>query len=217
MGALPFRKTVVGLVAVLVLSGTGCGMLGLGGGGDGEIGMLEFGDPPPTPDLDEFVAASIAVDPVRLVEVQFLYSFEVRLETMQRVVRDLLNLLEYGSDEEVDLEWVIEVHEVTEDAEDFFRLATAVRVPEPLREQYDYLLIGLLDAVQVTGFGSDRVLAAAVAVGPSGRDLFNMPQPEVDGFLVLMREAKFFLNRAERSVEEQLKETRRNISRLRMR
>ena len=213
---MKFRQLgVLFLVLVVTLggAGVGCGMLGFGGdGGESEeLGLLEFDSPPPTPEIEELVALSTAVDPELLMRVQFLYEYQVRVETFERVVRDLSGVLEYSNPGEVDLDWVIEVHEVTEAADDFFGQVVEVKVPEPFREEYDFIFIGLLKTVQMTGYGSDRVLAASVLVGPGGRSLADMDQTEVDEFLVLMRQARLFSAEAEKMVESQVTEIGRLI------
>ena len=82
---------VPALVAVLLLS-LGCGFIpGLGGGEAEaeEIGLIDFGeDDMPTPAPDEVVARALSVDPLVLVEIRFLYQFQVRLERLRRIVRD---------------------------------------------------------------------------------------------------------------------------------
>ncbi len=216
------RSRFLGVVFLVLalsfgLGGSGCGMLGLGGGGDGELGLLEFDSPPPTPKVAEFVQLALSFDPEVLVEVQFLYEYQVRLETMERLVRDVISLLDHSNRSEIDLEWVIRVHETSKEVDAFFGQVTEVRVPDPLREDYDYLFFGLLESVQVMGYGTDRLLAAAVKVGPTGRTLQTMPPGEVDEFLVLMREADFYMKDAARRVDSQLDETGRAINSLRLR
>ena len=100
----------------------------------------------------------------------------------------------------------MEVHEVTRESDDYFLALTSMELPESQRDQYGYLHIGTLEVVQVAALGSDRLLAAAVLVGPSGRSLLNMGDDERDEFETRIREARFYLAdataRAELVVEE---------------
>ena len=82
---------------------------------------------------------------------------------------------------------MIDVHEVTEEADFFFERMTGMEIPGSQREQYEYLYLGMLETIQVMAFGSDRVLAAALLVGPGGRSLAIMPPEERDRFLTLVR------------------------------
>ena len=61
--------------------------------------------------------------------MNFLYSHQVRLERLERVVRDLSALAEYENPSDVDLEWVVEVHEVTRETEKFLDSVTKMKVP----------------------------------------------------------------------------------------
>ena len=110
-----------------------------------------------------------------------------------------------------------EVHEVTRESDDYFQVLTSLEVPASQREQYQYLYIAMLESVQVLGYGADRLLAAAVLVGPSGRSMLNMSGEEVDAFQTLMRESQFFLSDAEALVDRRITEVGRAISGLRLR
>ena len=220
---MALRPVALFLVLLTVLSlSLGCGMLpGFGGGdsGDGELGMIEFGDDEGEVFLEpeEIVARALSIDPEVLIEIRFLHYFQVRLERLRQVIRDLRSAVEHLGPADVDLDWVIEVHEVTRESDDFFRVLTSLDVPESQRDQYQYLQIGMLEAVQVAGYAADRLLAASVVVGPSGRSMLNMNVEETDRFETLLREAKFFLADAERRVDREVEEVTRSVSGLHLR
>ena len=208
------RLVLLVLVPLFAMS-VGCGMFGGGGDGEGEeFGLMEFDSPDPGPVVESLASVELEVqmpllpgfDPSVLVEVGFLYGYQVRSEALQRINRDLQSLLEYENPSAVDLEWVIEVHEVTREADVFFARMTSMEIPVSQREQYEYLYLGMLETIQVMGFGSDRVLAAAILVGPSGRSLQTMPPEESDRFLTLLRESKFYLRDAETLAERQIQD-----------
>ena len=220
-----FRPVVLMLLVVLAsLSLSGCGMLGLGGDGDGDgeaeaesLDLIDFGDDLIGFGRGQVVAEALSVDPGSLVEISFLYNFQVRMERLQRMIRDLDSTSDYSSPSDVNLEWVAEVHEVTREADDFFRELTSLEFPDAQRIQYEYLYVGMLEAVQIAGFGSDRLLAAAVLVGPSGRSLLNMEGVEADRFDALIRESEFFLRDAERRADRDIDSIRDAVSSLRVR
>ena len=219
-----FRLIALLLVLTLVsISTLGCGLLGFGGDGDSgaslDMEMIQFADDLPTPEPDAAAAAarSLIVDPDILVEIHFLYNFQVRLEGLRQVVRDLNSMLDYSGPGDIDLDWVAEVHEVTRESDDYFKVLTSLDVPGSQREQYEYLYIDMLEVVQVSGYGADRLLAAAVIVGPSGRSMLNLSGEEVDEFQTLMRESEFFLSDAERLVDRRITEAGRAISGLGLR
>ena len=212
-----FTPLVVLVLLFGMFLGTGCGLLGGGEGGDGEIGLLEFDAPPPTVELDVVVQRALSFDQRVIVEIQFLYGYQVRMETFQRINRDLLSLLDYSNPADVDLDWVIAVHTATEETEVFFNEVTGLRVPESQREQYEYIFIGMLEAVQVAGYGLDRLLAAAVLVGPNGRSLLSMSRQESEQFDVLMREAGFYLGDSEKLITRQMSDVGRAVGEVRIR
>ena len=163
------------------------------------------------------MAFALSIDPNILVEIHFLYNFQVRLEGLRQMVRDLNSMLDYSGPGDIDLDWVAEVHEVTRESDDFFKVLTSLDVPVSQRAQYQYLYIGMLESIKVAGYGADRLLAAAVIVGPSGRSMLNMSEEEIDAFQTLMRESGFFLSDAERLVDRRVTEVGRAVSGLRLR
>ena len=216
---MSLRLTV--LLALAFLFGTvGCGLFGGGDGetaGGDEFEMLEFDQVQPTPQPLEDIVKGLTLNPEVLVEVRYLYGHQVMLEDMRRVSRDLQSLLSYSGPGDVDLEWVIQVHEVTAEADEVFGRLTSSRIPGPLRERYEDLFLDLLDAIQVTGYGADRLLAASIKVGPSGRTLMAMSGQELADFETLVREGRFYLMDGGRLIEKQLSGMDGLIGKLRLR
>ena len=213
------RLLIFPVLLVLMIFGLGCGLIGGGGGddGDGELGLIEFDAPPATPVIEVIIERALSFDKNVLIEVQFLYEYQVRLETMKRLNRDLISLLDYSNQAEIDLDWVIAVHAATKETEVFFEEVTALRVPESQREQYDYIFLSMLESVQVEGYGVDRLLASAILVGPNGRSLLNLTRQELEAFDVLMREAEFYLSDSQRLIEKQISEIGHLIGGVRIR
>ena len=211
------------LVLVVSLFSLGCGMLGFGGDSedDGPMGLIQFDDADPVEEPgaagsvdgagDGVFVSPVSINPEVLIEIHFLYSFQVRMEGLRQVIRDLNAGLEHSGPADVDLDWVIEVHQVTRESDRFFQLLTSMDVPESQRDQYQHLQIGMLETIQVAGYGADRLLAASVIVGPSGRSMLNMSDGEVDEFETLLRESRFFLSEAESRMTRQMGEVVRAV------
>ena len=217
MGLRPLY--LVFFLLVLSLS-VGCGFLGFGGDEEvGDLGLIEFEDDGSSlPDEPQEAARrSLYIPPEVLVEIRFLHNLQVRMEGLRQVIRDLLSASEYSGPSDVNLDWVIEVHEVTRESDEFFKVLASVDIPGSQRAQYDYLYVGMLEIVQISGYGSDRLLAASVLVGPSGRSMVNMTSEEIDEFETLVREAGFFLNDADARVKARLKEMGRAVGGLGLR
>ena len=209
------------LIGVCCLGFLGCGLFGGGeeeaGSGD-EFELMEFEDSgPSTPPPVEEIFMRLSLKPEVLVEIRYLYSHQVVLEEMQRLSRDLKSLLDYSSLGDVNLEWVIEVHEVTAVADGLFARVIGERPPDTLWEQYEHLYVNLLDAIQVTGYGADRLLGASIKVGPSGRTLMTMPEDELADFETLVREARFYLQDGGRLIDRELSDLDGVINGLRLR
>ena len=207
---------LVFLLLLLSLS-VGCGFLGFGGDEEEELGLIEFEDDGFVPEEPEAARRSLYIPPEVLVEIRFLHNLQVRMEGLQQVVRDLLSATGYSGPSDVNLDWVIEVHEVTRESDRFFKVLVAMDIPDSQRAQYDYLYVGMLEVVQVSSYGSDRLLAASVLVGPSGRSMVNMTSEEIDEFETLIREAGFFLNDANARSKSRIRELSRAVSGLGLR
>ena len=216
-----FRLVYLFLLILVLSLSAGCGFLGFGGDsdGDGLDTLIEFQDELP-PDEGAGIAAvrrPLYIPPEVLLEVQFLYNLQVRMEGLRQTIRDLSSAADYSGPPDVDLDWVVEAHEVTREADAFFSILAGLDVPESQRAQYEYLYINMLEIVQVTSYGSDRLLAASVLVGPSGRSLVNMTSEEVDRFEVLIREASFFLSDADSRAQSGTREIGRAVGSIRLR
>ena len=212
-----FRSLVLFLAILAALPVLGCGFLGGSSEASDEFALMEFEPDPPTPAPEEIVEQALSLNPELLVEVRFLYGHQVHVERMRQLNRDLLNLLDHGGPGEVNLDWVIDVHQTTRDADELFLLTTSLRVPESQRSQYDYLMIRMLEAVQTMGLGADRLLAAAVRVGPSGRTLLDMSDNERAEFDTLLLESRFFLNDSENIIEEHAEDLAQVVGSMRIR
>ena len=200
---------------VFVIGSSGCGLLGFGGEdeGDKEIGLMDFGDDPVEEDFSG-AGAEAEVDfvlgltqrPEILVEISYIYGHEIRLESLRRNNRDLQALLKYSSPGEIDLDWVREVHRVTRQSDELYRRLASEKIPPSQEEFYGGLQRGMLEVIQIGAVGSDRLLAASLEIGPSGRTLVNLTEVERGEFLSFMRQAGFFLAQSESFLEEEIED-----------
>ncbi len=197
------------LVSVCLAAATGCGLFGGGGEESADLGLIDFG-PPAVEDtvqyqLDqakEHVVQGLTYDPERLIEVSFAYSHELRLENLEQGVRDLLVLMEYENPADVNLDWVKDVHRAVAELDHIFAEAVEYDLPPEMVEEYGEFYIEMLDVIQIAGYGASRALGAAIVIGPDGRTLLNLEDPESDRFRVLLREASFYLEESSTSMED---------------
>ena len=204
------------LMALLVLTAaSGCGWISGGSGGDSSDGAIELIDFGPD-DPQEFqrtvqekrveVAQGFMLEPRTLGTVRFVYQHQVLLERLTRMLDRLENTLQDTSPAEVDLEWVIEVHETTRAADALFVEIIDHDVPDYLEDDFGHLYLALLDVVKFVGVAVDRALAAGLEVGPSGRSLLAMTPEERARFRVLIRESEYYLEASRELLGEQVKE-----------
>lgn len=208
----PVRLFLV-LPALLLLLAALAACGGGGAAGPAEFEILDFGPDDPADDIDyqlqlarENAAQGLTFEPEKLVRVSTVYNNQVRLERLQRVNRDLVTLLDYSNPGEIDLDWVIRVHQTVEDADRLYSEAVGYRLPADLVDDFGDYYVEVLETVQLSGYGASRLLAAAVEVGPEGRSLLNFTDNERRRFDVLMREARFYLQGSEDSFKELVKE-----------
>ena len=204
---MKFRILLFVLILVILPASAGCFFGGDGGGVSGLDELIDFGDDEAEVEAAPVAAASapgpeagLEIQPAFLLEVRYLIQYQVNVEALHQANRDLLALVEYGSPAEVDLEWVKDVHLVTEETEALLRRLLRFQPPtaDPqARQEYAEFETGLIDAISVIGIGSNRTLNAAVALGPSGRTLLNMSVEERANFETLVREARFYLGQAD--------------------
>ena len=212
------KSFLLAAAVLLVLMSAGCGLLGGGGEEEVEFTVIEFEEtePTPTPPVAE-VVKTVGVDKATLVKLRYLYSHQVKLESLRRIIRDLENLGNYGDESKVGLGWVIEVHKVTQDSDDFQERVKAAGIPESQRGQYEYLFVGLLEVMDIIGYASLRLLEGATLIGPDGRMLDTLEPGERERFVTMVREARYFLGEGDGMMKNQIKVANSAISRVGLR
>ena len=190
-------------------------------GGGGEFGLMEFEDVPPSEESPELVSqeelGSFAVSTFVLQELNYLYTHQVWLETLRRLNRDLSELSSGHSGTGGSLDWVISVHEVIREADALFNIFSALEIPEAQRPAHQSLFLDGLEAVEVMAYGSDRLLAAALVLGPSGRTAADLSMSDRTKYYSLTRESAFFLRDSGRLIDQQIKNVTATLGRVGLR
>ena len=214
-GVFPrFSPLLLALALSLLPLLAGCGFISgdSGGGNDGAIELIDFGDDEPDVFQDTVqekraeVAQGFMLQPQTVGTVRFVYEHQVLLERLSHLLSQLESALEDTGPDAVDVEWVIRVHGLTRDADALFAEIIDHDVPVYLEEDFGHLYLALLDVVKFAGVAVDRALAAGFEVGPSGRSLLAMSPQEVARFNVLIREGKYYLEASKELLQEQVTE-----------
>ena len=197
-----FRSAVLPLLLCLLLAALSAGVA-CGGGGDGDdpladFGIMTFDDLPEAAPEPTVPALDLRED--WILEVGFLHARVVMAESLRRTVRDLSALTESPGGTP-GLEWVVAVHEATLAAEGFFDRTLQTDTPAAMQDRYYDLRRQYVEAVQMAGFGSDRLLGASLVIGPDGRTAAELSAVEREEYDRLLREAEFYLSHAERMNE----------------
>ena len=203
--SVPYRfgNAVLPLLLLFVLLATLPAFAACGGGGDGadplaDFGIMTFDDLPPAEPDPTAPALDLRED--WILEVGFLHARVVMAEALRRTVRDLSALAE-NPGAAPGLEWVVSVHEATLGAEGFFDRTLQTDTPAAMQDKYYDLRRQYVEAVQMAGFGSDRLLGASLVIGPDGRTAGELSAVEREEYDRLLREAEFYLSHAERMNE----------------
>ena len=192
------------LVGALLLLMVGCSF---GGGAAEEFEMMSFedeGEAGVSEDaaVEQPMVHDVSVRPLVLEELNYLLSHQAWLESLRQLNRDMVRMIEESDEDEAGLPWVVDVHEVTRESDDVFALVLGVEIPATQAPAHFEIYLSALQTVQVMAYGSDRLLASALVVGPSGRLVGDLGIEDEVRFKTYSREASFFLRDAERLLED---------------
>ena len=206
--ALGLHRWVLAFSALGLLCAVACG----GAGKSPEFELLEF-EAVPTPAVAfEGGGQGVSVDGKILDEINYLYGYQVLLDELVLLNRDLVNMTLFEAGMSPGLDWVIDVHNITREADEMFSLVLSQRISHVQRERHGGMYLRGLEIVQVLAYGADRLMAAALQIGPSGRDLEVMSKDEVNRFRTFVREAGFFFRDADDLLIVQVKEVGARIN-----
>lgn len=190
--------------ALLLLTLAGCG----GGGDEPEdgIGEIEFVDEPTaTPGPAEQVDAIgefLEETALLLPDMEYLDTQAFYLEELQQVARDVSAHIEEGQAEEVSLEWVVAVHRTVQAWDSLQALLAVQQVSGSHRERFGEIYVGMIESYYRIAFGADRLLGAAVILGPTGRTAEDMSLEERRRYTVLLNQAAYFARIADEKISE---------------
>ena len=192
------------LVCLLFLVGA-CG----GGGGELDDGIeeIEFADEPTAVpgesagDVDvigEFLRDTV----VLLPDMEYLDTQSFYLGELQEVARDISSHIEAGEDDDIGLPWVVGVHRTVLSWDALQGILGAQDVSVEHRDRYGEIYVGMVESYYRLAFSADRLLGAAVILGPSGRTRSEMSLEEERRFRVLLNQASYFVEIADEKVLE---------------
>ena len=180
-----------------------------GGGGEVDDGIdeIEFADDP-TPvagegagEVDvigEFLRETVLLLP----DMEYLDTQSFYLAELQEVARDISSHIEDGGDDEIGLPWVVGVHRTVLSWDALQGILGAQDVSVDHRERYGEIYVGMVESYYRLAFSADRLLGAAVILGPSGRTRAEMTLEEERRFRVLLNQAAYFAEIADEKVLE---------------
>lgn len=129
--------------------------------------------------------------------VAYVYDVQAFVAEMEQSRRDMIRLLERAQEAGGSVEWVAQVHDAHRVSEDFRIRTYNYVLSEELAEEYVDFHAAFLEAVQLYSHGADRMLQAAIVVGPGGRNVGDLLPAERTDFQSLLSEGGFYLADAE--------------------
>lgn len=206
---------------VLFLAAVALFALVLGCSGD-ELEALEFdfsdlpdeeADAGPPPTVDPF--ARLFDHDQRELRLAYLHDVGAVLYQVERSRRDIVKLIEDALSEPTDLDWVVDAHTAHRSSEELRLRAYSYPLPEEIAEDYITFHAAFLETVQLYAFAADRLLGAAILLGPSGRISSDMLPAESSDYRSMLTEGMYYLldaelllTRAEDDLKQLLKDMR---------
>lgn len=204
------RVLLCAVLAVALVAWAGCG----GGGPASEeelaeedgIGEIQFVDEPtreavPAEQVD-VIGRFVQETAILLPDMEFLDTQAFYLDELQRVARDFQSHIEAGEEEGTGLEWVVDVHETVLDWDEIQAVLAQQEFSEDHRVRYGEIYVGLVEAYYRLAFSADRVLGAAVILGPSGRVVEELALDERRRYRILLKQADYFGKLADEKIGE---------------
>ena len=128
----------------------------------------------------------------RLVRVSYVHDMLTLVREITTANRDIENLVDTGRTSEAGLDWVVAVHDMHRASEELRFRAYAYEVNEVLVLDYVDFHASFLEGVQVFSRSADRLLQAAIVLGPSGRSVNDLPADVRSDYNSLVSEGGFF-------------------------
>ena len=144
--------------------------------------------PPPT--LDPF--RRLTGQELRLVRLDYLHDVGAMLAQIERSRRQIILLVDDAA-EPVSTDWVVDVHTAHRTSEEMRLRFYSFPLPADLAEDYVTFHAGFLETVQMYSYAADRLVAAAITLGPTGRVSTDMDASQESEFRSLLAEANYYL------------------------
>lgn len=184
---------LLALCAAVAWFGLACG----GGGEDGDL-VFDFSDledepqaqSGPRPTRDPF--ARLSQRPKREMRLDYLHDIWAMLRQLETSRRSMFRHVEDAQSERVKLNWVVDAHNLHRRSEEFRIRAYSYPVPERLAGDYLDFHVAFLEAVQMYSHSADRLLAAAIVIGPSGRGSSDLLPAETAQYVSLLGESAYY-------------------------
>ena len=128
----------------------------------------------------------------RLVRVSYVHDMLTLVRETTTANRDIEGLVDTGRTNESGLDWVVAVHDMHRSSEELRFRAYAYEVNEVLVLDYVDFHASFLEGVQVFSQSADRLLQAAIVLGPSGRSVNDLSADVRSDYNSLVSEGGFF-------------------------
>ena len=200
-----FRWPLLGGLYLCLLAA----VLGCGGGAEAadDIEEIRFVDEPTAVPASvggevDVIGQFLQETVLLLPDMEYLDTQSFYLSELQEVARDITSHIEDGRDGDVGLEWVVAVHRTVLQWDALQAVLGGQEVSGEHRQRYSAIYVGMVESYYRIAFGADRLLGAAVILGPSGRTNQEMSLEEERRFRVLLNQASYFAQIADEKVAE---------------
>ena len=191
----PGRWPVIALLAVLLPVLAACsGEEDLSAGLDFETFLAEVEeDGAPVAEVEPGPYSRLDVSHERLVRISYVHGIQTLVREVTASSRDVERLVEdVAAGDSASLDWVVQVHDMHRASEELRIRSYGHELAEVLVLDYVDFHASFLEGVQVFAQASDRLLQAAIVLGPSGRKATDLPPEQLAEFRTLVGEAAFF-------------------------
>lgn len=179
---------------------------------------IEFGpeDPTATPvTVTEEVVADLAIDGFLMAEIHYLFYYREIAQSLVALNRSFESQSSRsGSQSELDLGWVVDVHDLMARSEEVYTRFFELESDDTIRDKYSRLYLDTLRAIDLMVVGRDRLLSAAILLGPTGRSYSDMLESDQLVFNTLLAEAVYWLRSSGTAAQAVSSAVSEHISRL---
>lgn len=160
---------------------------------------IEYTPEIPTPVVVEEAVQDISLDGFLMAETNYLFYYRSLADSLVSLNRSLVSQgeIQRGSQQDYDLAWVVDVHDLITRSEGVYSLILSLEADDAIRDKYATLYLDTLRTIDLMVVGGDRLLAAAILLGPTGRSYEDMSDSEKWQFDALVSESGHWLSSSE--------------------